>query len=283
MLRKFLAIVEDTIREGLAKKTILGMLIVSTVTIIIAVLLFQMDSVQKGLLSPAGEHIKNGSNQPAPGLMGLSVLEYVWMSISMMLLVASIFVGSFVTTGFITSLMEKGNIDLLLSKPVPRWLYIVGRYSGAVLIILVEVSYLIFGLWLVAGLSLHTWSGVFLASIPLITLSFAGVYALVTLVGILTRSSWFAMIIGLAIYVLASIVVPIAQWIDKLLNGDTGGGIVTTVAKIFHYTIPSEGMGGALNEVLLSKELHSTPLFLTTGLAMVYVAIACYAFSKKEF
>ena len=284
MLRKFLAIVEDTIREGLAKKTILGMFIVSSVAILIAVLLFQMDSVQQGLLSPSSQHIQvNGRSGPNPALLGVTVLEFVWMTISMMLLVASIFVGAFVTAGFITSLMEKGTIDLLLSKPIPRWLYIVGRYSGAVLIILVEVTYLIFGLWLTAGLSLHTWSSTFLASILFITLSFAGVYALVTLVGILTRSSWFAIIIGLALYILASIVVPIGQWIDKLLNGETGGGLVTTVANIFHYTIPSEGMGASLNSMILGHGAVATPIVITSLLCIAYVVLSCFAFSKKEF
>src|ERR1019366_9599097 len=144
---KFLAIIEATIREGIARKTILGMFIVSTIAIIIAVLLFQMDVVQHGLLSPATSHIKvqNGqaTSQPPPAAMlGMTVLDGVWMVISSMLLFICVFLGVFVTAGFITSLMEKASIDLLLSKPVSRWTYIAGRYTGSVLIIFVEVAYL---------------------------------------------------------------------------------------------------------------------------------------------
>ena len=150
---KFLAIIEATIREGIARKTILGMFIVSTAAIIIAILLFQMDVVQHGLLSPAASHIKlqNGhASAPPAAMMGVTFLDVVWMSISSMLLVICIFLGVFVAAGFITSLMEKGSIDLLLSKPVSRWTYITGRYVGAVVIILAEVAYLVFGLWIVA-------------------------------------------------------------------------------------------------------------------------------------
>src|SRR5438552_1450408 len=199
---KFLAIIEATVREGIARKTILGMFIISTVCIIIALLLFQMDSVQHGLLSPTKGQIRTGPGQQPAQLMGITVLDTVWTAISMTLLLISVFIGVFVTAGFITSLMEKGSIDLLLSKPVPRWLFIVGRYCGAVLIIFAEVAFLIFGLWLVAGLSLGSWSATFFLSAFLITLAFAGVYALVTLIGVFTRSSWFAIIIGLAVYII---------------------------------------------------------------------------------
>jgi ABC-type transport system involved in multi-copper enzyme maturation permease subunit len=281
---KFLAIIEGTIREGLAKKTILGMFIVSTVGIILAIFIFQMDSVQHGLLSPATSHIHSGQNAPPPtAMLGVTVLDFVWMIISSFLLLLSVFVGSFVTTGFITSLMEKGSIDLLLSKPVPRWVYITGRYTGAVLIILVEVAYLVFGLWLTAGLSLGSWSPTFLSSIFFITLTFAGIYALITLIGVLTRSSWFAIIIGLALSIVASIVVPIGEFLDRLLNGTESTGVLTVIAKIFHYTIPSQGMGATLTKVLTGQPADYTPVFLTFGLALAYLALSCYAFSRKEF
>jgi ABC-type transport system involved in multi-copper enzyme maturation permease subunit len=216
-------------------------------------------------------------------MLGLTVLDFVWLGIANFLLLVSVFVGSFVTTGFITSLMEKGSIDLLLSKPVPRWLYIAGRYTGAVVIILAEVAYFIFGIWLVAGLSLGNWSPTFLWSILVITLTFAGIYALVTLIGVLTRSSWFAIIIGLALYIMAAVVVPIGEFLDKLLNGVESTGLLTIVAKIFHYTIPSQGVSRTLTNILLGQPVSYTPIFLTFGLAIVYVALSCYAFSRKEF
>src|SRR2546430_7864609 len=190
---KFLAIIEATVREGIARKTILGMFIISTVCIIIALLLFQMDSVQHGLLSPPKGEIRTGPGQSPQSmqLMGITVLDTVWTGISMTLLLISVFIGVFVTAGFITSLMEKGSIDLLLSKPVPRWLYIVGRYCGAVLIIFAEIAYLIFGLWLVGGISLGLWGESFFLRSFFITVAFSGVFALVTFFAVLTWTSLF--------------------------------------------------------------------------------------------
>ncbi|HZK76769.1 MAG TPA: ABC transporter permease subunit [Candidatus Kapabacteria bacterium] len=287
---KFLAIIEATIREGIARKTILGMFIVSTVTIVVAILLFQMNVVQQGLLSPVSSHAhvrvdQNGttSNAGNLALAGMTVLDMVWMGISSTLLVICVFLGVFVTAGFITSIMEKGSIDLLLSKPVSRWVYIAGRYTGAVLIIFAEVAYLIIGLWLVAGFSLGSWSPAFLGSILIITLAFAGVYSLVTLFGVLTRSSWFAIIIGLALYIIGSIVIPLGQFLDKLLNGEPSGGALVTVSTGLRYLVPSQEMGRTIASVILTKPLNYGPLFVTLGLCVGYVALSCLAFSKKEF
>ncbi len=284
---KFLAIIEATIREGIARKTILGMFIVSTVTIIIAILLFQMDVVQHGLLSPAASHIqvRNGhaSAPPPASMMGVTVLDGVWMVISSLLLFICVFLGVFVTAGFITSLMEKGSIDLLLSKPVSRWTYIAGRYVGSVVIILAEVAYLIFGLWIVAGCSLGSWNAGFLGSIITITLAFAGVYSLVTLFGVLTRSSWFAIIIGLALYIFAAVVIPLGQFVDKLINGEPSKGALTTLGTGFHYLIPSQEMGKVISSEILGRDMDFVPLFITAGLCVIYIGISCFAFSKKEF
>jgi ABC-2 type transport system permease protein len=279
---KYLAIIEDTIREGLARKTILGMFIVSTVVIVVCAIIFQLDVVQKGLLAPAQGHVQTAPNQPV-NLLGSTVLDIVWMGVAGALMMLVVFIGTLVTTGFVTSIMEKGTIDLLLSKPVPRWLYIAGRYSGSVLIIFGEVTYLIFGLWLVAGISLGSWSPFFLTSILIITLAFAGVYAVVTLFAVLTRSSWFALILALILYVVAGVILPLAAWLDRLLTGSTEHGTMSVVAKVFHYTVPSEGMSKTLAVTLTHTGMEWTPIFLTIGLAAVYVGGACFAFSRKQF
>ncbi len=280
---KFLAIIEATVREGIARKTILGMFIVSTITILLAIFLFQLNAIQHGLLSPATGHVRTGQNQQPMQLLGVTVLDMMWMGVSAFLLLISIFVGSFVTAGFVTSLMEKGTIDLLLSKPVERWLYIAGRYVGAVLIILAEVAYLVLGLWLVAGISLGSWSPNFLISIFAITLAFAGVYSLVTLFGVLTRSSWFAIIIVLALYILVGFIIPLARFIDRLLNGAPTEGVLSTIASGLQYIMPARGLNTLISHTILLQPVTITPIFITAGLSVLYLAISCFAFSKKEF
>jgi ABC-type transport system involved in multi-copper enzyme maturation permease subunit len=279
---KYFAIIEDTIREGLARKTILGMFIVSTVCIVIAALIFQMSVVQQGLLSPAQGHVQTGRGA-GPNLLGVTVLDFVWMIVASSLMGLVVLIGSFVTTGFVTSIMEKGTIDLLLSKPVPRWLYIVGRYSGSVLIIFCEVAYLIFGLWIVAGISLGAWDAQFLLAIPLITLAFAGIYSVIAFFAVLTRSSWFALILALALYVLASFVLPLGAWLDRLLSGATEHGTLSIIARVFHYTVPSQEMGRTLASSLLHQEVAWLPILLTVGLTAVYLGLASFAFSRKQF
>lgn len=281
---KILAIIEATIREGLAKKTILGMFIVSTLLIVIAIFLFQSDAVQQHLLAPANKHVHAGQNADTPNLMGLTVLDFVWTVITGFLLLLSVFVGTFVTTGFVTSIMEKGTIDLLLSKPVPRWQYIVGRYLGSVLIIAVEVAYMVIGLWFVAGVSIGSWSGGFLASIPLVTLAFSTVFALVTLIGVLTRSSWFALIIGLVLYLIGSVALPIFVFVSRLLTGDEATGVLGFVGKVFHYALPqSNDLGATMTKVILERPTGFSSVLIALVLIGCYLGLATWAFAKKEF
>jgi ABC-type transport system involved in multi-copper enzyme maturation permease subunit len=280
---KLLAIIEATVREGIARKTILGMFIVSTVTILLAIFLFQLNAVQHGLLSPAQGHVQMGHNAQPMQLLGMTVLDMLWMGVAAFLLFLSIFMGSFVTAGFVTSLMEKGTIDLLLSKPVDRWVYIAGRYVGAVFIILAEVAYLVLGLWLVAGFSLGVWNTGFLASMLVIGVAFAGVYSLVTLFGVLTRSSWFAIIIVLALYILVGFIIPFGKFIDRLTNGEPTEGPLSTVATGLQYIMPARGLNTTMSHVITSQSVSLTPIFLTAGLAIVYLAASCFVFSKKEF
>ncbi|MBC8145297.1 MAG: ABC transporter permease, partial [bacterium] len=45
-------------------------------------------------------------------------------------ILATLFLGIFATAGIVPSMMEKGTIDLLLSKPLARWKLLWGRAAG---------------------------------------------------------------------------------------------------------------------------------------------------------
>jgi ABC-2 type transport system permease protein len=280
---KFLAIIENTIREGLARKTILGMFIVSTGAIVIALLFFENNSVR--LLLPAKQPVNPGHANHVQTLQffGATVLDIVWLNALIMLLIGFTCVGVFATASFITSIMEKGNIDLLLSKPVSRWVYVAGRYTGAVLIVFLEIIYLVLGLWVTAGLTLGTWDPTFLWSIVFITLCFAGVYGLVSLIGILTRSAWFGIILALAIFV-TSLVISTAQFFVNLAESEYNHPTLNAVAFIFHCVSPSAvQLSKTLGHMLTSQPIEWTSLLVPIAIATAYLGFSCFAFSKKEF
>ena len=280
MMTKYLAIVGATVREGFARKTILGFFAVSTLLIVLMLLVCMFNG--STLQSLATDHVKNGRRGPDPSIAGLTLLEFVWMIISYVLIFIVVLVGLFVTSSFVTSIMEKGTIDLLLSKPVPRWWYLTGRYLGGVGIIFVEVLYLVLGLWLAAGLTLGIWSSAFPTAALFITLIFAGVYAVATLVGVVSRSSWLAVILVIVTYIVMFLLLPIGRWLDTALNGEPGK-FFTTSTKVLRYTLPGSGVGDQMVNALTHNTVDFGPLLLTTGLTLAYLAISTWVFSKKEF
>jgi ABC-type transport system involved in multi-copper enzyme maturation permease subunit len=292
---KLLAIIEETVREARARKTLIGVFIFSTIMIVIAILIFQSDFVQTNFhksaadVFPKGKVQTNGPNHDAQNqqlakMLLISASDFVGTLIAGFLYFFTVCIGIFATAGLVTSIMEKGTIDLLLSKPVPRWLYIAGRYLGAVCIIFAEVAYFVLGLWIAAGFSFGSWSPRFLIAIPFVTLGFAGIFAVVTLVGVLWRSSWLSIILGITIYFITGAVIPIFEKISETVTGSTVTGVFAGVATGLHWMLPQmSDVSHNMSLFMLHQPVDWVPIAVTAALAAAYVGLSAFAFSKKEF
>jgi ABC-type transport system involved in multi-copper enzyme maturation permease subunit len=289
MIKKLLAIIEETIREARAKKTLIGFFVFSCLLIIIAFLIFQMSALKNNFNTLATDAMtQNGGKGPKNvnnlDFAGATLLEYIWAITSRFLAFVTVCIGIFATANLTTSMMEKGTIDLMLSKPVPRWMYITGRYLGASLIILIEVCFLIGGLWLAAAISFGTWGPQLLISIPYITLSFMGIYAVVVLIAVLSRSSALSIIVGITIYIMIGAVIPIGNWLDKAIGGGSGKGIFSVLADIVHWTLPQmNDLAGNMSDTIVGKEVFWAPILVTSLLVVAYTALSSWSFSRKEF
>lgn len=279
---KFLALIEETFREARARKTLVGFMLFSTVVIVITFLVLQMEGVQALLDNPVVPPAEVKKEQGLEGI-ALTVIDMIWMVISGIMFFVTVAIGVFTTASFMTSMMEKGTIDLLLSKPVPRWMYIVGRYTGAILIIMLEVFYFMAGIWLAVGFSLGDWRPTLLVSASFIIIGFAGVYSLVTLVSVITKSSWFAIIVGVGAYLLSGMLI-FGRFLDRLFTGEESGGVFGAISSVIYYLLPQTSeLSNNMRFVITGLPIEWTPVFLTLLLSSAYLGLSCYLFSKKEF
>jgi ABC-type transport system involved in multi-copper enzyme maturation permease subunit len=282
MLKKFFAIIEETYREAIARKTIVGFFIFSTLIILIAFFVFQSSTVKDAMTKMKETNMQGGKPNMAADLIMVSVLDIFWTVVSVMLYFMTVCVGVFATTGFITSQMEKGTIDLLLSKPVPRWLYIIGRYLGSVSIIFLEVIWFVVGMWCVVSLSMGTWHVAFLSSIFFITLGFAGIYSVVVLISVLSRSSALSIVIGIGLYFI-SLLISGAKGIEKMVSTESKSTL-SYIADVLYYVFPqTTDMSGNMKNAILGNPIEWMPVLLILGLTTVYVSLSIYAFNKKQF
>jgi ABC-type transport system involved in multi-copper enzyme maturation permease subunit len=92
------------------------------------------------------------------------------------------------TAGFMPEFLQPANATVLLSKPIPRWVLLMGKYLGVLAFAGFQVTVFIVGTWIALGLSTGYWVNSHLWGIPLLLLHFAAVYSFSVFLAVCTRS-----------------------------------------------------------------------------------------------
>jgi ABC-type transport system involved in multi-copper enzyme maturation permease subunit len=115
---------------------------------------------------------------------------------------AAILVGVVITAFFIPNMLRKGSVDLLLVKPIHRSTLLLVKYVGGLTFLFVNAAVAVLGIWLALGLRSGIWAPGFLLTIFVLTFFFAILYAVSTLVGVLTRSPVVAILVTCVVWFL---------------------------------------------------------------------------------
>lgn len=100
-----------------------------------------------------------------------------------------------VTAAFVPNMVRKGTLELLLVRPLPRWLLLVMKYLGGLLFVAVLLGLLVSAAWLITGMLADIWSPGVLMTLPSLMLFFALLLAVSMCVGVITRSAVAAMLV----------------------------------------------------------------------------------------
>ncbi len=187
---KFLAIIQLTFRESLAKKTFIAFFGISTLTCLLFMFALNLDVVD-GLKSTVSIFGKQASEE-------VNLNEIIWgveAAIAVMLFTGGIFMALFATSSLIPGLLKPGFVDLFISKPISRMEILTGRYIGAISIVAFNIFYLILVSWLILSVKTGIWNWGFLLAGVTITLTFAVLFSLMTFLGIISGSGPFSLMI----------------------------------------------------------------------------------------
>jgi ABC-type Na+ efflux pump permease subunit len=116
--------------------------------------------------------------------------------------------GLFATGSLVAGMMDRGQVDLLLSKPVARSTVLGGRLLGIMTVVAVLVVYVLGAVWLVMSIKSGIWNEHFLLGVGVVLAMFAVLYSIVTLVSVWTESSALALIIALGVIVASLVLAP---------------------------------------------------------------------------
>lgn len=210
-----------TLRELWAKKITIGVFIVVTLIWVMMSFALNLDIVDGALVGVKvmgqATDIGTTSTQTEEGsvvsqVMGLDTLV---IQIEQFIAGASywvgILLGLFASAPLFASLLEKGRIDLMISKPLSRMQIFWGHIAGILLSVFVMCVYLLGMIWIVLSLKTGVWNPYFFWALILILLMFAIMYSVVTLVVAFTQSTALALIATYGLIFCSMILLPHEQ------------------------------------------------------------------------
>ncbi len=146
------------------------------------------------LSSPRGEHLwigyaafKIGEPLPVSRRQIRQFIEPVLLAgiIKFGLGILAVFVAIVVTSPMIPETFHSGSLHLLLSKPISRvWLYL-AKFFGGCIFVLVNITFVMIGLYFIAGLRFDIWNAGLLVCIPILMFVFIIFYSVSALVGLI--------------------------------------------------------------------------------------------------
>ena len=298
-----------TLRELRARKIVVGLFVVATVVWVALAFALQLDVVDGSLAgarlfgqeAPAEELAPNSPVLDAEGQPVLdedgepvtrddalpfearSLLESVVFTAQAFVAGAGYWVGIvlalFATGGLVASLSERGQVDVILTKPISRSAVLGGRLLAVMTVVLALATYLFGAVWLVMSLKSGLWSPRFLLAIGAVFGMFAVVYGVVTLVGVWSGSGPLSLIatLGLLFVSLVLAIPSLAEQVSPFWRPVVRGGyhLLPKFGSVGTTLVPQLATGGSVGSLY--------PLISSLAFGAVCYALAFALFTRKDF
>ncbi len=270
---QLLAIIGDTFREAISRKVFIFFFGISTFVIILFFLFFSLSSVE-GLIGMM--NLSEDKNSIRSIIIGIQIF------IIGPLYAGGLFLSIFSASSLIPNMLEKGTIDLLLSKPISRLTLLIGKFLGGTIIVFFNIAYLVIAIWLMISLKFNVWNFEFLSTVVLITYIFMIFYILMMFIGILTQSSIFAMIISYLVFFIFS---PILAYRENITTSLITSPVGKFFVNVFYYIFPQTSELGSITLDLAAGVAVNNwmPLVTTTVWGVAMFALTTTIFQRKNF
>lgn len=167
--------------------------------------------------------------------------------------VAGVIFALIVTASFIPDMLQKGRIDILLSKPIRRSTLLVYKYLGGLLYVLLNAVFLVGGCWLALAARSGYWDASFLWSIPVLTAFFAILYSFSVWLGMLTRSSIVSILGSMGLWFVSSQVGGFRQLFRSQIFSWSLPNWAQKALDFVYYVLPKTSDLKAINNFLIRR------------------------------
>jgi len=273
-----LVLIRLTLRELSSKATMYILAGISTVVLLGVALAVSVTSSADGeTLMLFGQQV----SPPVPAADLARVVQQMQAGLAGGLFTGIILFGVFATAGVIPDMLERGTVDLYLSKPISRWRLLLGKYTGAVTAIAINILYFLAGAWLVFGLKCGVWEPTLLTSSLTMIFMFAALYALVVFFATWTRSTAATIILTyLYLFILGGILQN-REFSLYLISENT---IYRTIVDGFYYLFPQiSAMQENAAKQIMGLEMDWKPFLQSFLSGSVFLLAAAVILKRRDF
>ncbi len=285
---KVAAIVWDTVRELLYRKTLVVYVGMVTLTHLVFALVMSSGAAEgflSGLRMTPGGPPAPGGTYGDPGLEAF--VRTLQLVVAATLYSSGILLSVFATASLVPRMLEKGYIDLLLSKPVARPVLLLSRYLGGLLVATATLLYLVLGLAGILALRTGVWNGGLVLSGLVMALCFASLLGFLVLAGVILRSTTASLMLIAGLFVAGLILRPLhAALAGPLADGGGAGRLAAraVVEALYHALPRTSDFGGAVSALILGRgEIAWGPMLGSTASGAAALALAILWFSRQDY
>ena len=272
---KLWSIILLTFRESLAKKTFMAFLGISTFICLLLIFALNLD-IMDGMQSSVSLF---GQEMTATAEI-TKILFGIESGIAILLFSGGIFMSLFATSSLIPSLLQEGYVDIFISKPVSRLEILLGRYLGSVAIVTLNIFYLVIFSGLILSVKTSVWNWGYLWAAVIIVLTFAVLFALMTFLGVVSRSGPLSLMITYLILFFSPMLLA-RDKIYALLSSAVYGYFFDGL----YYFLPKTAELGVILQRLVSNQPVDSwmPLWSSGLFGIFMLTVSAYIFKRKNF
>ena len=200
-----------------------------------------------------------------------------------------VLIAVFLGIGLISKEIEKRTIYNIIAKPVPRYQFLMGKYIGLLLTIVVNTIIMGVGLYLVLisnelswghsifNVNFDIWKAIYLILIELMVIT-----AIALLFSTFSSSSTLSAIFTIAIYIIGHLTEEL-----KLIGDNLQNFILKETINFFYYLLPNLDNFNVKGRVAYGLEVSGAYLFLVTLYGIFYITVMLFLsgmiFQKRDF
>lgn len=275
-----LAVIEDTFREAFSKLTFITFFGLSTLLILFFIFALNLDIVDGALAAGKifGQELRWGGQILGADDLVMGI-ESVFAGI---LFYVALFLSVFATADLIPHMLERGRIDLLLSKPLSRIHLLLAKYLGCLSIVFFNVLYLVLASWVILSLKTGIWIGGFLWSGLITVFAFAVYLSLIVAIGVLTQSSAMAIMLSYGVVLLTQLLYYANSIPDNIQRVYPK---LVLALKAMYWILPkTRELGILCRHLITNGHISSWQPIVTSGVfAAAMLGLAGFFFVRKDF